>query len=144
MAKKSLEASELIVDTSFLLPYLGIKVKEISDLNLDDKKLYYPALMLTELFAVVIKEAKKVGLEDLPKEAIDGFLYINYGINLIQPSEYDLSLAYKIIKKGWSDIFDAILYSTHVRTQLPVITLDRKFIEFLIKYNFDVKNIILM
>jgi hypothetical protein len=48
---------------------LGIKVKEIKDELLEDKVIYYPLLLIVELIAVVIKEAKKRNLENIPDEA---------------------------------------------------------------------------
>ncbi|TRM74457.1 PIN domain-containing protein, partial [Sulfolobus sp. E5] len=49
MEKRLLNHSELIVDTSFLLPFVGIKVKGIDERLLEGKRIYYPSLMLTEL-----------------------------------------------------------------------------------------------
>lgn len=76
MEKRLANLSELIVDTSFLLPLVGIKVKGIKDELLEGKAIYYPSLMLTELLAVIFKEAKKLKLGKVPEEAMKGLIYV--------------------------------------------------------------------
>ncbi|BCS93703.1 PIN domain-containing protein [Metallosphaera javensis (ex Sakai et al. 2022)] len=143
MEKRLAEISELLVDTSFLLPFVGIRVTD-ANLNLEGKILHYPSLMLTELFAVIMKEAKKRRLASIPREALDGFLYVGYEVNLIQPVEQDLIMTYEVIRNGWNDVFDAILYATHVRTSLPLVTVDERFVNFLSSNGFNVNGILLV
>ena len=99
MEKKLAEISKLVVDTSFILPYLGIKVKEIKDELLEDKVIYYPLLLIVELIAVIIKEAKKRNLENVPDEASRGLSYVLSHINLIEPDSEDLRIIYTVSKK---------------------------------------------
>ncbi|AHC52202.1 VapC-type toxin [Sulfolobus acidocaldarius SUSAZ] len=144
MEKKLLDHSELMVDTSLLLPFLGIKVRGVNENLLEGKNIYYPSLMLVELIAVVIKEARKLGLGLIPQDAIKGLSYINHTVNLVLMEELDLNVVYDIVSKGWNDIFDAILYSSHSFTKIPLVTLDRMFYEFLNKNSFDTRGIILV
>ncbi|QKR00885.1 PIN domain-containing protein [Metallosphaera tengchongensis] len=142
MERRLLGRLELIVDTSFLLPFLGIKVKGIDQTLLEGKRLYYPSLMTSELMAVVIKEARKLKLEKIPEEVVVGLSYIKSTVNFLELD--DLNTVYQIVRKGWNDIFDAILYSSHVFTGTPLITLDKAFYDFLNRGGFDVSGVILL
>ncbi len=142
MEKKLAEVSKLVVDTSFILPYLGIKVKEIKEELLEDKVIYYPLLLIVELIAVVIKETKKRNLENVPYEASRGLSYVLSRINLIEPGSEDLRIIYTVSKKGWNDIFDLLLYSTSIRKKLPLLTLNKEFVEFLANNGFDITDLL--
>jgi hypothetical protein len=123
---------------------LGIKVKETKDELLEDKVIYYPLLLIVKLIAVVIKEAKKRNLENIPDEASRGLSYVLSHINLIEPDSEDLRIIYTVSKKGWKDIFDLLLYATNIRKKLQLLTLDKEFVEFLTNNGFDISNIIVL
>jgi len=144
LEKKLVNLSELIVDTSFLLPLAGIKVKGIENDLLDGKTIYYPSLMLTELIAVIIKEAKKLKLSQIPEDAMKGLSYIISNVRLISLGQQDLGIIYEIINNGWNDIFDATLYSAYKSTGVPLITMDKSFYEFLNRKGLDTNKIILI
>jgi hypothetical protein len=78
-----------------------------------------------KLIAVVIKEAKKRNLENVPDEANKGLSYVLSHINLIEPNSEDLRIIYTVSKKGWNDIFDLLLYAVSIRKKLPLLTLDK-------------------
>ena len=144
-----LEVDSLILDTPFILPYIGIKVKELdrSILTLlEDIKLYYPYVLIPELIGVVFKVSRRMGLKEIPDEALTRFNYIVYGehIHLITPESDDIKTAYNLIKIGLNDLFDALLYSTSIRTDMKLITMDRELIEFLKRRGLETKNIILI
>ncbi|WP_238699173.1 hypothetical protein [Saccharolobus sp. E5-1-F] len=71
-------------------------------------------------------------------------LYIIGNVRLITLEQIDIELIYDIIKSGWNDIFDAILYTAHKSTKIPLLTMDRSFYEFLNKKGFVVKDIIMV
>lgn len=95
-----------------------------------------------ELIAVVIKETKKRNLENVPYEASRGLSYVLSRINLIEPGSEDLRIIYTVSKKGWNDIFDLLLYSTSIRKKLPLLTLDKEFVEFLANNGFDITDLL--
>jgi len=144
LEKRLINLSELIVDTSFLLPLVGIKVKGIKDSLLEGKAIYYPNLLLTELLAVIFKEAKKLKLNKVPEEAMKGLIYVLSNVNLISIEELEIETIYEILNKGWNDIFDAILYTAYKSTKIPLITMDKSFYNFLKENGMDVKGIILL
>ncbi|ACP56171.1 PIN domain-containing protein [Saccharolobus islandicus] len=144
MEKRLAGLSELIVDTSFLLPLVGIKVKGIKDELLERRAIYYPNLMLTELLAVIFKEAKKLKLDKVPEEAMKGLIYVLSNVKLIPIEELEIETIYEILNKGWKDIFDAILYTAYKSTKIPLITMDKSFYNFLKEKGIDAKGVILL
>lgn len=144
MEKRLAGLSELIIDTSFLLPLVGIKVKGIQDELLEGRAIYYPNLMLTELLAVIFKEAKKLRLDKVPEEAMKGLIYVLSNVKLIPIEELEIETIYEILNKGWKDIFDAILYTAYKSTKIPLITMDKSFYNFLKEKGIDAKGVILL
>ena len=133
---------ELLLDTSYVLPFVGIEVEEIPEniyTKILTKKLYYPLALVAELIGVIMKEAKKSKIEELPEEATEGFNSIIFGskINLVPPVGDDLKVAYELIKLGWNDIFDALLYATAKRIGIKALSLDRDFKKFLRENGYE-------
>lgn len=130
-------SNSIIVDTPYLLPIVGLRVKGLSredfEYILENYHLFYPKLLLTELSAVIVKQAKKKKLEKIPKQAIEGLNSIIYleTINLIPLDGEDLRIVYKLSRLGWKDMFDSILYATAIRLNMKVLTMDKKFKNFL-------------
>ena len=72
----------VVLDTSFLLPYVGLKVKEIpSDVIelLEKVELYYPYIMISELIGMIFKVARRMRLRTIPEPALRSFNSIVYG-----------------------------------------------------------------
>ncbi len=127
---------------SYLLPLVGIEVEGITEKDYNKiltKKLYYPSALIAELIGVVMKEAKKAKIEEIPEEAVEGFNSITFGgkINLVSPEGVDLKIAFELIKSGWNDIFDALLYATAKRLGMKALSLDNKFKRFLKENGFE-------
>ncbi|BCU69664.1 PIN domain-containing protein [Stygiolobus caldivivus] len=143
MEKRLAKLSELIVDTLFLLPFVGVKVRCVKEDLLEGKSLYYPSLMLTELIAVIIKEVKKLKIKEVPEDVIKGLSYITANVRLIPLDQTDISTVFQIINTGWNDIFDAILYSAYKSTGLPLLTMDKSFYDFLNAKGLETRGVIL-
>jgi len=128
-----------VIDTTFLLPYLGIRVRGLDEDVLSSLSPCYPVIMLVELLGVLYKEAKKKELEELPEQALEGFNSIVYGkeVKLIFPTEEDLRLGYEVMRRGWKDIFDVMLYATAKRLEIKALTMDSSFKKFLKEANLD-------
>jgi len=133
------QSREFVVDTTFLLPYLGIRVRGLDEDVLSSLLPCYPIIMLVELLGVLYKEAKKKGLQELPEQALEGFNSIVYGkdIKLIFPTEEDLCLGYEVMRRGWKDIFDVMLYATAKRLGIKALTMDSSFKSFLREAKLD-------
>ncbi len=138
--------NELLLDTSYVLPLVGVEVegidKEVYDRILK-KKLHYPLALVAELVGVVAKEARKAGI-DVPEEAVEGFNSIVFGgrIKLILPEGDDMRVACELIRSGWNDVFDALLYATAKRLGVKALTMDREFRKFLAKHGYDAELLV--
>ncbi len=149
LQKELLSEKRIILDTSFLLPYIGLKIKEFDIENiklLKNIELYYPYVMLPELIGTVIKIARRKMLKSIPETALKGFNSIVYGdhIHLINLVDQDLKIAYSLMLNGLKDMFDAMFYATSRRTGIKAITLDDSLVRFLKENNFNIENVILL
>jgi len=141
-------SSELLLDTTYLLPYLGVRVRGIDPRRLERTlrpyRLLYPLVMLAELEGVLYKVARGMGLDGLPGAALEAFNSIVHGalVELVPPTDEDLEVGYRVISAGWSDLFDAALYATAERLGVRALTLDVSFREFLRREGFDHERLI--
>ena len=138
---------KIILDTTYVLPILGIEVEGLDRDILDHLikyELYYPALLLVELKGVVLKEARKRGLESIPEQAIKGLNFLIYSgeINIVAPTGEDLKVMYELLRRGWKDIFDLSLYATAIRIDSRVLTMDKSFKKFLKDHGFHYQLLI--
>jgi len=130
-------SNNIIVDTTYLLPVVGLAVKGLSkeDFNslLENYQIFYPELLLVELYAVIVRQIRKEKLKEIPRQAIEGLNSIIYleTINLVPPDGGDLEVICELVNLGWKDVFDAILYATATRLNMKILTMDMRFKEFL-------------
>lgn len=129
-----------MVDSTYLLPSLGISVKglEVEDIQLISKlresvEYCYPAPLLVELVAKAAREALKKKLKSLPEEAVEGLkaLLAGLGVAVELPEPNGLVLAAELWIKGHRDIMDNMAYAHAVKTQAYFMTLDEAFRHFL-------------
>ncbi|RLE78649.1 MAG: hypothetical protein DRJ51_09200, partial [Thermoprotei archaeon] len=120
-----------------MLPVVGLAVKGLSkeDFNslLENYQIFYPELLLVELYAVIVRQIRKEKLKEIPRQAIEGLNSIIYleTINLVPPDGGDLEVICELVNLGWKDVFDAILYATATRLNMKILTMDMRFKEFL-------------
>ncbi len=144
----------VVLDTSFLLPFLGIRVKDVNHRVLErieeliverrEMRLCYHELMLPELIAKAFSTSIKRGLEEVPREVIEGFLNIASGIfiEVLATTREDLSIAYALRLAGHSDFFDCIAYAAAKARGGVLLTLDRNLKESVKKAGLDTGVII--
>jgi len=129
-----------VVDSTYLLPSLGISVKglQAEDIQLisrfrESAEYCYPAPLLVELVAKAAREASKRKLKSLPEEAIEGLraLLAGSGVVVELPDPNGLVLAAELWIKGHRDIMDNMAYAHAVKTQAYFMTLDEAFRRFL-------------
>ena len=144
MAKNSVSeysVNKLILDTSFIVPLLGINIsgQPLVIKKLSGVKFLYPILMLPELIGVLFKILKKERVDTIPIEVLVSFDALIYGdlVELIPPDSSDVELVYELIKLGWKDLFDGILYATAEKLKVLALTLDVEFRNFLKKQGFN-------
>jgi len=133
--------NKLILDTSFIVPLLGINIsgQPLVIKKLSGVKFLYPILMLPELIGVLFKILKKERVDTIPIEVLVSFDALIYGglVELIPPDSSDVELVYELIKLGWKDVFDGILYATAEKLRVLALTLDVEFRNFLKKQGFN-------
>ena len=110
LPRELLEIDKAIIDTPLPLPYIGLKVRGLSEevmKKLNEIELYYPYIMITELIGVIMRKARRAGLSSIPKIALRNFNSIIYGevIRLISPIDQDLEIAHNLITRGLNDLF---------------------------------------
>ena len=132
----------VVIDTTYLLPFFGVEVKgiELNDLyNLINSlknmgvEFIYPKPMLIELLAKLFREAEKISMKQLPE-----YVWIRLRALLLSGEVVleDLMLEdVKVIEKlrfsGFKDLFDCIAYAVAKRLGGILLTMDRKFKEFI-------------
>jgi predicted nucleic acid-binding protein len=140
--KNELEKTKILIDTSFLLPAFGIDVEEevykaIRHFRRFD--VYYIELEILEAIWKILRIFDRtklyrifLGLESIKR---------TYKILEI-PSKAYLE-AIEIYDRGHKDYIDALLYTTAKHSNIPLLTIDFTFIEFLKKNGYQIKNIII-
>ena len=139
----------ITVDTTYLLPLFGVKVKEINpeiliQLHSHQTTLLYPKLLIPELTAKIAREAIKRKLAEPPSqfhEALEALL-LEVDITLVEPKKSHLETAVKLRILGHKDIFDNILYATALHEKTLLLTEDTTLIKFLEKHGMPTHFII--
>ncbi len=141
----------IVVDTSLILPFLGVRVHGLDHHILvsyaeQGYELLYPKLLLPELLGVVARVAEKSGLGSVPREAMEGLeaLLAGEDVKLVEPRVEHLELALRLRLAGHRDIFDCILYATAVHEDAALVTMDRGLYEFLRERGFDASRLVLL
>jgi len=146
-----LKKNRIIIDTSFLLPILGIEVEEINSSYItllrevsEKAELLYPSPMIIELLGKSLKKARELGFKGLPIEAIKGLEIILSGvfIKIISPDIRALTLASKIWLEGHRDLLDNIAYACSQSLNALFLTMDEELITFLKQNNYPINNIV--
>ncbi len=134
--------NKVLIDTSFLLPALGIDVEEevIETIALFRHiEVYYLEIGLLEAMWKILKivpynklDRVKIGIEAIRN---------TYNLMIIPHEAY--IEAVKIYRLGYNDFIDALYYTTAKTKGIPWLTIDYSFIDFLSKKGFPVEGTIL-
>lgn len=132
---------KVLVDTSFLLPAMGIDVEqEILDAIKYFRRIevYYLEVCVLEAMWIVLKVVSSNNL-DVVKEGIKA-IRDTYK-QLIPPPEAYIK-AYEVYHKGHRDYIDNLIYATSLEKKIALLTIDYEFINFLKKNSYLINNII--
>jgi predicted transcriptional regulator len=142
---------KVLVDSTFLLPSLGIKVAQISDSDLrelaklqDRTRFFCIHQSLVELLGKVGKEWASTSDEKALETIEEGLRsLLESGVyTWISPSAGALVEAVKLRKKGHKDMIDNILYSTATHLGMSFLSLNRELIKFLEEHQYSTKAIV--
>jgi len=131
----------LLVDTSFLLPAMGIETeKEVMEAikHFHIAEIHYLEVSILEAMWKIIKVIPADKL-DRVKEGIEAIME-TYKRVTPQPEAY--IDAYKLYLEGHRDYIDNLIYATSQRLHLPLLTVDREFINFLKEKGYSTRNIV--
>jgi len=132
----------VLVDTTFLLPALGVEVEEEAEevIPLFRKiDVYYLEVGILE---AIWKILKIIGLENFERVRI-GLEAIRKTYILAYPPAEAYISAVEIYKRGHKDYIDALYYATAKVLNLKFLTIDEEFIEFLENNEYDIEDTII-
>ena len=131
----------VLVDTTFLLPALGIGVEReaLDAIRLFRRlEVYYLEAGLLE---AMWKTLKLVPPEKIARVEM-GIVAIRKTYKLLTPQPEAFTLAFRIYHAGHHDYIDALHYASAKTSGIPFLTIDAGLIEFLRAKGFQVDGIV--
>jgi PIN domain nuclease of toxin-antitoxin system len=127
--------NKLLLDTSYLLPILGIEIKGIQEAfekieknyEKEKEKLYFTRISLFEALGKISKIAFD---EKRVQQGLQAILESEIIIEVITPVEAYLS-AMKLKKKGFKDFIDLLLFETARTNKMQMLTRDKTLLQFI-------------
>lgn len=141
-SKESTSKSKLrlLVDTSFLLPAMGIDTeKEVMEAikYFHMAEIHYLEVSILEAMWKIIKVVPADKL-DRVGEGIESIMETYKQVNPHPQAYID---AYKLYHEGYRDYVDNLIYATSQKLHLLLLTADREFIDFLKEKGHSIRNI---
>ena len=141
---------KVLLDTSFLLPIVGIRIKDIKDKDLRileklsyEKKVtfYVSEIIWVEFVGIIhklIRKTSKNNRDDIINTISIGLSSLEQSgyINWINISRREIEYALLLKEKGHKDVIDNLLYSIALLRGMYFLSIDTKFINFLKANNF--------
>jgi predicted nucleic acid-binding protein len=127
--------SRILLDTSFILPFLGIDVGEVIAgvlHRLRDYELYYSELSLLEALWKIVKVVSFDKLDIV----LEGLTLIRRDLRLAQVNEKAVKTALELYKLGHRDLIDNLLYGISLSQNLKFLTIDRELVSFVKSNNY--------
>ena len=133
---------KILLDTSFLLPTLGIEVERevvqtLSKFDHEQTQLFYSEWSLLESSWVAIRLMRQKKFEEPVYRR--GLLSITrthvYSTITIDPEDYLTAL--KFFQRGHLDMIDNLLYAAALRERCKFLTIDEEFSRFITKNGLE-------
>ena len=144
--------TKLLLDTSFILPSMGIKITNtlvhrcltrIAEQR-SKYQLYYTQMNLLEATWVYLREKKSQTIENSSKEIfMTGLRSVIDQYKEVMIISEDYSFALELYTSGHSDMLDCLEFAAAARIGLSWLTLDRKMYLFLTKVKISTKFLLL-
>ncbi|MFW9804718.1 MAG: hypothetical protein ACFFFC_18825 [Candidatus Thorarchaeota archaeon] len=144
--KNNQNIQRILLDTSFLLPTLGIEVEQevmqvLSKLVHEKTQLFYSDWSLLESSWVAIRQIKQGNYQESIYRR--GLLSITrtqvYDSAVMSPEDYLTAL--RFFQQGHMDMIDNLLYASALRNQYQFLTIDNELLQFII--NNRIENVII-
>ena len=140
--KNNQGTQKILLDTSFLLPTLGIEVERevvqaISRIDYEQTQLLYSEWSLLESTWVAIRLMKQKKFEESVYRR--GLLSITktHVYHTITMDSDDYLTALSFFQKGHSDMIDNLLYAAALREECKFLTIDEEFSRFISKNGLE-------
>ncbi|MCC6030926.1 MAG: PIN domain nuclease [Desulfurococcales archaeon] len=127
---------QILLDTSFLLPFLGFKTDDIIINTLPKLRryyLYYSDLSLLEALWKISKIVKKENLEII----IEGIRLIKKDLYHIRLDERAIEIAINLYMLGHKDLIDDLLYGIAISQDLMFLSIDRSLESFIKEHGYE-------
>ncbi len=133
----------ILLDSTYLLPIVGVDVEGVGDVMLILKKLrdegvaeyYYTQYNVLEILG-------KLGRINFDMERVTaGLLAIKEEFKQVNPSVKGWLKALELRSRGFRDLIDLLLYSTSLTHNINFLTRDKQLINFLRKCGEDISII---
>ncbi len=141
--------AKVLIDSTFLLPTLGVKVAQISESDLNELAKLRSKTNFFCIFQSLVEVLGKVGRawtsDENPLETVEEGLrsLLESGVyTWISPSIRALLDALQIRRKGHKDMIDNMLYSTASDLGMLFLSLDIDFTEFLRENQYSTDAIV--
>lgn len=133
--------NRVLVDTSFLLPAVGLDVEE----EVYDAIKYFHKITVCYIEASILEIMWKV-IKLIRRDEVDtvkiGIEAIRNTYTLITPGATALLEAYSLYREAHKDLIDNLLYAVSREYRIPLLTIDKKFMQTLKSNGRDISNII--
>jgi PIN domain nuclease of toxin-antitoxin system len=133
---------DVLLDTSFLLPTLGLDVREITTSDMESiraaskrARLRCSYVSFVEILGLVGKVSRKADAKAV-SAGLDSLLASGL-YEWTNPTLGAVRLALELRTKGHKDNIDNILYATAAESKMLFLSLDDELREFLIKNGYD-------
>ena len=139
--KREARRPKVLVDTSFLLPALGVEVEEevIDSIPLFRRvEVLYLEIAVVEAMWKVLRVVPPGGMERVAL----GLEAIKRTYRAVNPPPEAYVEASEIYYRGHRDYIDALNYSTAKLLGIPFLTIDLEFAQFLEENGYEVEGII--
>jgi hypothetical protein len=139
----------VLVDSSFLLPTLGVRVAQISDSDMMELAKLRSRVsffcLYQSLVEVLGKVARAAASDRSTLETVEAGLrsLLESGVyTWISPGVEALVEALKMKRKGHRDMIDNMLYATASERRTLFLSLDKNLIEFLAKNGYSTESVV--
>ncbi len=131
----------ILIDTSFLLPTLGIRVEKrvLKILPLLRRfRVHFLREGLLEAMWIILKRVPPSQLERVEK----GLRIIALNYKPLEPPIVAYLEANRLYHKGHRDFIDNLYYATALTSKVPFLTIDYKLVEFLERKGYPTEGVV--
>ena len=135
----------ILLDTTYLLPIVGIQVRGIDDAlrALSRVKRKFRAEFYYTQYNIIEILGKLSRLNYDEDVVVQGLRIINDEFVMTEPTVDGYIKALRLKRKGFNDLIDLLLYTTAVTRNLRFLTRDRYLVQFLMHEGEPIDNILL-